>query len=99
MGVLARYQKQSGERKRYQIDYSNWLDTGESVVGVVFTVNKATVPPLVIDGIQVTPNATGVQYYSSGGLTLNDYIVTATLTTSSGPQIKEDEIFFSVRDQ
>jgi hypothetical protein len=99
MGAVARYQKQSGERKRYQLDYSDWLDTGEYVIGVVFTVNKATVPPLVVDGIQVTPDTQGVQYYVSGGLTLNDYVVTATLTTSSGPQIKKDEIFFSVRDQ
>jgi hypothetical protein len=99
MGVIAKYLKQSNEHKRYQIDYTNWLDTGETVVGVVFTINKATVPPLVIDGIQVLPSLTGVQYYVGGGLSLNDYVVTATLTTSVGPQIKDDEIFVSVRDQ
>lgn len=101
MGVIAKYMKAAAERKRYSIDYSNWLDTGEAVGSVVFTVNVATTPPLVIDGVQVTANATGVQYYVSGGVDNQAYIVTATLQTtlqSVNSQVKIDDIFFTVRE-
>lgn len=98
MGVVAKYVKAVSERKRYQLDYSNWLDTGESVISVTFVPSPVTTPPLVIDGVQNTANGTGVQYYVSGGLDGTDYIVQATLTTSIGPQTKLDDIFFSVRE-
>jgi len=97
MGVLAKYVKQPSERKRYQISYVNWLDTGEQVDSVSFAVDKITSPPLVIDGVQNTPDGVGVQYYASGGVNGTSYIVTATLDTNTGPQVKEDEIYFSVR--
>ena len=99
MGVLAKYVKAAAERKRYQIKYDNWLDTGEFVTGVVFDINKATTPALVVDGIQLTTDGLGVQYYVSGGLDGSDYIVTATMTTNSVPtQIKIDDVFFSIRE-
>ena len=98
MGVLARYVKAASERKRYQITYVNWLDTGEQVSVVTFAVNKVTVPPLVVDGVQNTGDGVGVQYYVSGGLDGADYIVTATLTTTTGPQTKIDDVFISVRE-
>lgn len=98
MGVLAKYVKAASERKRYQIRYGNWLDTGEYVSNVAFSVDKVTSPPLVIDEVQVTPDALGVQYYVSGGVDGANYIVSATLTTSTGPQTKLDEVFFSVRE-
>jgi hypothetical protein len=96
--MLARYSKSPTERKRYQIRYDNWLDTGELVTGVVFAVNKVTYPPLVVDGIIVTGDGLGVQYYVSGGALGADYVVAATLTTNLGPQTKVDNLFFSVRE-
>lgn len=99
MGVLAKYVKQPNERKRYQINYVNWLDTGEAVSNVVFSVDKVTTPPLVVDGVMNTPDGMGVQYYVSGGVNTVQYVVTATLSTNQGPQVKEDEIYFSVREQ
>jgi hypothetical protein len=99
MGVLGKYVKQPGERKRYQITYVNWLDTGEAVVSVAFSVDRVTVPPLVVDGIMNTPDGKGVQYYVSGGVNATQYVVTAVLETNNGPQVKEDEIYFSVREQ
>lgn len=98
MGVLAKYVKAASERKRYQIRYENWLDTGEYVSDVTFSVDKVTSPPLVVDEVQVMPDALGVQYYVSGGVDGANYIVSATLTTSTGPQTKLDEVFFSVRE-
>lgn len=99
MTVLAKYVKQPGERKRYQINYVNWLDVGEAVAGVIFSVDKVTVPPLVVDDVMPTPDGLGVQYYVSGGLNGTQYVVTATLSTNTGPQVKEDEIYFSIREQ
>lgn len=98
MSVLARYVKASSERKRYQIRYDNWLDTGEAVVSVVFSVDRITVPPLVVDSVQNTGDNLGVQYYVSGGLDGSDYIVSATMTTNIGPQTKLDDVFFSIRE-
>jgi len=97
MGVLAKYVKAAVERKRYQLLYSNWLDTGEAVLNVVFTVAPVTVPPLVIDGVQVNADGVTVQYYASGGLDGTSYIAAATMTTTQG-QIKLDDVFFTVRE-
>lgn len=97
MGVIAKYVKSILERKRYWINYSNWLDTGETVSTVVFSVDKPTTPPLVVDGVQNTADGLSVQYYVSGGVDGVDYVVSALLTTSQG-QVKLDEVFVSVRE-
>lgn len=100
MGVLAKYVKAASESKRYQLRYDNWLDTGEQVTSVVFAVDKVTAPPLVVNNVQNTADGLGVQYYVSGGIDGFDYIVTATLTTNATPvpQIKLDDVFFSIRE-
>lgn len=95
---LAKYVKDPTEQKRYQIDYTNWLDTGEGVTSVVFSVlNQSGSSPLVINSIQVLPTGLGVQYYVSGGLDGTTYRVLATLTTNTGPQVREDELIYVVR--
>lgn len=96
---LSKYVKDPDERKRYQIDYSEWLDTGEQATNVAFAVSPVTVPPLVVDDIAVTPSGLGVQYYVSGGLDGKTYTITATLTTTVGPQIREDDILMVVRER
>lgn len=97
--AIAKYVKASGDRKRYQIDYTEWLDTGEGVSGVVFTIeDNAAAPVLVIDDIQVLPTGLGVQYYCSGGVNGVTYRVLPNLTTTTGPQNKLDEIFFTIRE-
>ena len=94
---LTRYVKAEGERKRYRIDYSEWLDTGETLSDVVFTIPVNTTPPLVVDDIAITPDGLGVQYYVSGGADGEQYEVLATATTS-GAQIKVDDLLFTVRE-
>jgi len=95
---LKKYVKATNERKRYSIDYSDWLDVGELLSGVVFSVptNNVTTP-LVIDDIAITPDGLGVQYYVSGGVDGEQYEVLATATTS-GAQIKVDDLLFTVRE-
>lgn len=97
--AIAKYVKASTDRKRYQIDYTDWLDTGEAVLSVVFTIEANVIAPiLVIDGIQVLPTALGVQYYVSGGVNGVTYRILANLTTTTGPQIKLDEVFMTIRE-
>jgi hypothetical protein len=100
MGKLAKYVKAVTERKRYQIDYADWLETGEGVTGVVFSVLTVTSPPLVVDNVQVLPTGLGVQYYISGGVDGTTYEVDATMTTnaSPAPQVRLDEILVTVRE-
>lgn len=97
--AIAKYVKAATDRFRYQLDYTDWLDTGELVSNVVFHVDEVTIPPLVIDNIQVLPTGQGVQYYISGGVDGLTYRVTATLATNSSPsQSKLDEILVTVRE-
>lgn len=95
---LVKYVKAAGERKRYSIDYSEWLDTGETLVDVAFSVlNNSVSSPLVVDDVAIEPDDTGVQYYVSGGVDNTQYEVRATATTS-GVQIKIDDLLFTVRE-
>lgn len=97
--AIAKYVKAASDRKRYQIDYTDWLDTGEAVSGVVFSVeDNAVAPVLVVDDIMVLPTGLGVQYYISGGINGKTYRVLPNLTTTQGPQTKLDEIFVTIRE-
>ncbi len=97
--AIAGYTKAASERKRYQIDYTDWLDTGEGVLSVIFTVDNNTVAtPLVVDDIMVLPTGLGVQYYMSAGADGVTYRVLAALTTTQGPQDKLDEILLTIRE-
>ena len=90
--------KSSGERKRYAIDWSDWLDVGEGVSSVTFTVSNNTADsPLVIDDVAVLPTALGVQYYVSGGVNGEQYEVVVTMTTNQG-QIWQGALFFAIRE-
>lgn len=91
---LARFAKQPAERKRYTIDYSDWLDTGETISLVAFTVSPTG---LEIDAYSIAVSGTSVAFFANYGVNGTAYTVTVTITTSGG-QIKEDEILFAVRE-
>lgn len=95
---LKKYVKATNERKRYSIDYSDWLDVGELLTNVAFTIptNNVTTP-LVVDDIAIMPDGLGVQYYVSGGAAGDQYEVVATASTT-GAQIKVDDLLFTVRE-
>jgi hypothetical protein len=94
--VLGKYFKTPIERKRYTIDYSDWLDSGELVASVTFGVTPADASPVVIDGNANNPTATGVVFYASGGLDGASYKVTARLLSSNG-QTREDTVQYTVK--
>lgn len=94
---LARFTKQPLERKRYAVDYSEWLDTGETISTRSFSVAPTTSAPLVIDASSISDDGKTVVFFVNGGNNSTTYTVTIVITTSGG-QTKEDEIVFSVRE-
>lgn len=103
MTLLDRFLKQPAEIKKYQIDYSEWLATGETVDSVVTAVtllNPASgdvgEPALTI-GTTAINAGTVFQYYVSAGTDGKRYKVTFQASTSDS-QTVESEIEFKVSD-
>lgn len=96
MAQLARYIKDPDERKRYSIDYSEWLDDGERLLTVSAAVAPSDATPILVQDVQIDPSETLVQYYLEGGAPDVDYTILFTVTTS-GNQTKEDVIICAVR--
>jgi len=97
MKHLAKYVQASEERKRYAIDYSEWLDSGETIATVAFEVetNVGATIPLLIDGYAINGDDDGLILFVSGGDDGETYRVLVTITTSGG-QTKEDFIVFVI---
>ena len=95
---LGQFVKSPVERKRYALDYTDWLDTGETVSSVSFTVSPSTgTSPLVVDSSSISTSGTEVRFFVASGDDGGNYTVTAVIQTSGG-QIKEDEIIYLVRN-
>lgn len=103
MTLLDRFRKQPAEIKKYQIDYSEWLATGETVTSVVTAVtvlNPAATdvgePTMTIGTTQIV-GGTVYEYYVSAGTDGKRYKVTFQASTSD-TQTVESEIEFKVSD-
>jgi hypothetical protein len=93
---LGKYFKSPDERKRYSINYADWLDTGEQLATVTFEVIPVDVGGVSIDGIAIETGNKSVVFYASAGLDGRSYKAIATMTTSGG-QVKEDTVQYTVR--
>ena len=93
---LGKYSKSPDERKRYSIDYNDWLDTGETLSDVTFEVTPVDEDPIVIDGIAIETGERSVVFYASAGLDGKSYKAIASATTSGG-QLKEDTVQYTVK--
>lgn len=94
---LANFVKSPLERKRYTIDYTDWLDTGETVQAITFTVTPTGLAALQIDAYTIMPGSLQVSFFANYG-ELNTVYTVEVLMTTSGGQVKEDEILFTIRD-
>jgi hypothetical protein len=94
---LGSFVKTPIERKRYAIDYTDWLDTGETLSTVTYNIPNVTTPPLVVDASSIDATNKIAVFFINGGLNTRQYTVEVTATTSGG-QIKEDTVQFNVRD-
>lgn len=93
---LANFVKSPNERKRYTVDYSDWLDSGETITACAFAVSPSTSNSLQIDASTIGTPATSVIFFANFGDAGSQYTVDIQITTSGG-QTKEDTILFSVR--
>lgn len=94
--ILGKYFKASADRKRYSIDYSDWLDVGEFVSTCVFSVTPVDSNPVVIDGNAIASGSQSVVFYASSGIEGTTYKVLVHMTTSNG-QVKEDTVQYTVK--
>lgn len=96
MANIGKFFKAPDERKRYSIDYTDWLDTGELLSTVTFEVTPIDADPVVINGIAIETGSKSVVFYASAGLDGKSYKAIATTTTSGG-QDKQDTVQYTVK--
>lgn len=95
--ILAKFIKRPDERKRYAIVYSDWLDTGETITGVTFEVTPATGSSLSVDASSISAEGNEVVFFANFGDDGTNYTLDVKITTSGG-QIKQDQVLFSIKD-
>lgn len=97
--LLDKLFKQPAERLSYEVDYSAWLQDGETLVSKVFAVTQnaggTPVSPLLVDASSILPGGTSLVIFVSHGDLNASYTIDVKATTSTG-QVKEDTIFYSV---
>lgn len=103
MTLLDRFNKQPADIKKYQIDYSEWLDAGVTVDSVATAVTILNPAPGDVSEPTLSLGSTSIiggdlyQYYMSSGTDGKKYKVTFQASTSDS-QVLESEIEFRVRD-
>lgn len=90
---LGKFIKAPAERKRYAIDYSQWLETGETISSYTLTASPSG---LLVDGALVDVTGTILVFFVSYGTAAQQYNLDVQINTSGG-QIKEDTVLFVVR--
>lgn len=92
---IGQFKKQPAEKLRYTIDYSAWLSTAETITGFSYVISPSGA--LAIDDPNTIETSNTVSFIVTGGTDNTDYKVTVQITTSNA-QLKEDEIYYEVRD-
>jgi hypothetical protein len=95
MAMLGKHFKTEAERKRYSVFYTDWLDEGETVSSVVFTID----PPdeLEVDASSISAEGDEVIFFVNAGEDGTEYTVNVAATTSGG-QVKEDQVVYEVAE-
>jgi hypothetical protein len=97
MAVLGKFRQTPIERKRYTIDYSDWLGTGELLSSIVFASVPSSPTPAAVDSSALNSAHNGAVLFVSGGVDGVTYQILVTAVTDLG-QIKEDEFFIVVKN-
>lgn len=90
--ILSTYTKQPADTLDYDVDYTEWLDAGDTLISAVTSVDVVglTVAAPMIVGSKV-------KLWVSSGTHGTTYKVTLTVTTEHG-RIKQDEVRFKLKD-
>lgn len=96
--LLGRKTHTAGNETRYEIDYDNWLDTGETIsptgnTVVLSAAFTATVTDVTITGIQVTASKI---YFMLGGGSLNEVFTLDVHAETTRGEEKNDTLGFTV---
>lgn len=91
---IGKFRKAAADRKRYEINYEDWLNDAEIITGITM-LGADLDDGFVVDGYGVEEGGKSVVFYVSGGVEDKSYIVYATIETSLD-QIKEDWVTFVV---
>lgn len=89
-----RFRKDAADRKRYVVNYEDWLNDNEDVSEVTCTGNVPA-DNFYVDGFLVDEGGKEVIFYVSGGVAGSSYDVTITVDTTL-QQVKEDYVTFVV---
>lgn len=100
--LSARFTQGPQEVKRYLLDYTLFLSSGESVTGVTVTITNLQQPPvgapLVVNNIVLGPGGLQCVFFASGGVDGQAYEATFLATTSVG-QVLEDVVEFDIAEK
>lgn len=100
--ISARFQQTISEVKRYMLDYTGQLASGETVTSIAVSITSPTGAPVspafVINSIAITTQANQATFFASGGVDLNSYEV-KFLATTSLTQTFEDVVWFDLVDK
>jgi hypothetical protein len=89
--ILGTFIKQPSDTMDYDIDYTDWLTTGDNVSSVVITKDTG----ITVDSSFI--NDPRVKIWLSGGTAGTTYKVTCTMTSADG-RIRQDEFKVKVRE-
>ena len=90
--ILGTINSAASNRIQYSIDYSDWLQRGETLVSVVYSID---VGPATIDTTSLNPSKTESRFFLNGGNAGSTYNVFAFATTNFGQQ-RTDQIAVQV---
>jgi hypothetical protein len=94
--LIGRARQSRTEHIRYSVDYGQWLEKSDSIVGVEFTFCPETCPPLEIT-IGSIESGYRQLFIVTGGCDGTAYTITARALTASG-QVKQDRFEIQIGD-
>ena len=95
--IIARFEQQPWEKKRYRVDFRDHLADGETIVTPTFVISPTTTPPLEVSNVAISPDADQLVMFIEGGVDGTLYRITMRTTTSDLQKL-EDEIEVSIRE-
>lgn len=91
---IAQFRKGPADRKKYTVEYNDWLDLDE-LITIVLVTGTVEADAFIVDGYVISSDKKDIIFYVSGGLSGFSYDVTVKITTSQS-QIKQDWVTFKV---
>lgn len=92
-GSLQTFRKDPDAILDYGFDWSDWLESGETITGSTWTV-----PTGISEGAN-SRNDTSVKVWLSGGTAGEAYVISCKITTSVSPRVDERSLTVMVEER